>query len=461
MLTALPFVRPTAQPSGKRAVGCLMLVLLGACAQPATPVAKVTQSQCRDFQQYGDLTGKKVSLFTSITAPEDSQLMASYRQFESCTGVQITYEGSKGFERDLPVRVAGGSAPDLAIIPQPGLLQTMAATGKLKSVPRATEKNIDANFSRDLKAQGTIAGTVYAAPLGAGVKSYVWYSPSAFKAKGYAVPKTFAELMALTSKIAAANPSGRSRPWCAGIASQAATGWPITDWLEDMVLRTAGPDVYDQWVKHEIAFDDPKIVVALGQVGAILKNPKYVNGGLGDVASIASIAFGDAGKPIRDGSCWLHKQSGNYSANWDPGTRVSPTGDVWAFYFPPVNPAAGKPVLTGGEFVAAFADRPEVAAFQTYLSSTAWANSRARAAPATGGFVSANRNVDVSLFRSPLDNQSVRLLQDPQAVSRFDGSDQMPSAVGAGSFWREMTAWITGQSTESSLTAIEKSWPKN
>jgi alpha-glucoside transport system substrate-binding protein len=416
-------------------------------------------ADCANYKQYGDLKGKTVTLYTSIVAPEDQQQIDSYKPFEKCTGATIKYEGSKEFEAQLPVRVKGGNAPDLAIIPQPGLLKTLVATGKVKKAPDATAKNVDEFFGKDWKAYGTVDGAFYAAPLGANVKSYVWYSPSAFKDKGYAVPQTFAELVTLSDKIAADNPDGASKPWCVGIGSGDATGWVATDWTEDMLLRTAGPDVYDQWVNHTIPFNDPQVADALGKVGSIIKNPKYVNGGYGDVKSIATTTFQDAGQTILDGSCWMHRQASFYAANWPKGTKVGPDGDVWAFYFPAIDPAKGKPVLGGGEFIAAFADRPEVQAFQTYLSSVDWANNKATATP-DGGWVSANKGLKIDNLTSPLDKQSAQILQDPKAQFRFDGSDQMPGAVGSGTFWKGMTDWILGKSDADTLDYIEKSWPK-
>ncbi len=415
-------------------------------------------ADCAAYSSYGDLKGKTVTIYTSIVAPEDQPQIDSYKPFEQCTGATIKYEGSKEFEAQLPVRVKGGNAPDLAIVPQPGLLATLVATGKVMEAPAETAANVDKYFGADWKAYGTVNGKFYAAPLGANVKSFVWYSPSAFKDKGYTVPETWADLMSLTEKIA--NDNKDAKPWCAGFGSGDATGWVGTDWLEDVLLRTAGPDVYDKWVKHEIPFNDPQVADALSKVGAILKNPKYVNGGLGDVKTIASTTFQDAGQPILDGSCYMHRQASFYAANWPAGTKVAEDGDVWAFYLPAVDPSKGKPVLGGGEFIAAFADRPEVKAFQTYLSSADWANNKAKATPA-GGWVSANKELDVANLVSPMDKLSAQILQDKNAVFRFDGSDQMPGAVGAGTFWKGMTDWIIGKDDKATLDFIEGSWPKS
>ena len=287
---------------------------------------------CAPYTAFGDLKGKEVTVYTSITAPEDAPHQASYKPFEDCTGVTIKYEGSKEFEAQLPVRVKGGNAPDIAYLPQPGLLKTMVATGKVMPAPPEVTANVDKNMP-DFKEYGTVDGTFYAAALGANVKSFVWYSPSAFADKGYEIPKTWDELMALSDKIAADNPD--SKPWCAGIESGDATGWPATDWLEDVLLRTAGPETYDKWVNHEIPFNDPAVADALAKVGAILKNDKYVNGGLGNVKTIASTAFQDAGLPILDGSCFMHRQASFYAANWPEGTNVAEDGDIWAFYLRP------------------------------------------------------------------------------------------------------------------------------
>ena len=413
---------------------------------------------CKPYEAFGDLKGKTVSVYTTIIAPEDGPHQASYKPFEECTGVTIKYEGSREMEAQLPVRVKGGNAPDIAYLPQPGLLKTMVATGAVKPAPPEVEANVDKNMP-DWKTYGTVDGKFYAAPLGANVKSYVWYSPQAFKDGGYEVPKTWAELLALTEKIAADNPGDDVKPWCAGIESGDATGWTATDWVEDVMLRTAGPETYDKWVNHEIPFNDPAVATALAEVGKILKNPKYVNGGFGDVKTIASTSFQDAGLQVVEGTCYMHRQASFYAANWPKGTTVGPDGDVWAFYLPSVD-ATTHPVLGAGEVTAAFADRPEVKAFQTYLSSTEWANERAKTC-GTGGCVTANINADPNLLKSPVDKLSAETLTDKTATFRFDGSDLMPGAVGAGTFWKGMVNWITGQDDKATLDYIENSWPKS
>jgi alpha-glucoside transport system substrate-binding protein len=407
---------------------------------------------CAQFSSFGDLKGKTVTIYTGIVTPEDKPHIDSYKPFEQCTGATVKYEGDKAFETQVLVRAKAGNPPDLAYVPQPGLLKQLVATGKAVEAPQQTAANVDKFFGEDWKAYGTVDGKFYAAPLGANVKSLVWYSPKEFEESGYTVPTTLDELKALTDKMVA---DGK-KPWCAGIASGEATGWPLTDWMEDFMLRLSGPETYDKWVNHEIPFNGPESSAALDAVGAYLKNDKYVNGGLGDVKSIASTTFQDAGLPITEGTCSLHRQANFYAANFDKDTKVAEDGDIFAFYLPGKD-AQTKPVLGGGEFVVAFANRPEVQAFQTYLSTDTWANAKGAI---SSGWVSANKGLDANKLTNPIDKLSAQILQDPNAVFRFDGSDQMPAAVGSNAFWKQATSWITGQDTKTTVDNIEKAWPK-
>jgi alpha-glucoside transport system substrate-binding protein len=415
---------------------------------------------CEDYAVYGDLSGTEVSIYTSIVEPESVDQEESYAKFEECTGADIAYEGSREFEAQLLVRIQAGSAPDIAYIPQPGLLQTIVTDfpDVIVPAPAETEANVDEFFAPSWKEYGTVDGTFYSAPLGANMKSFVWYSPSMFADAGYEIPQTWDEMIALSDQIVA---DGVAKPWCAGVESGDATGWPATDWIEDVVLRSAGADVYDQWVAHEIPFNDQAILDATNIAGDILKNPDYVNAGYGDVASIATTPWTDGGFPIIDGECYMHRAANFYQNQWEvklPGVNIAEDGDVFAFYLPPIDPD-NKPVLGGGEFVAAFSDRPEVAAFQTFLSSDTWANEKALVTE-TGGWVSANSGLDVENLATDFDKLAASVLGDPETVIRFDASDLMPGEVGAGTFWTEMVNWFAlDKSTDLVLADIEASWP--
>ena len=370
---------------------------------------------CAAYASYGDLKGKSISVFTSIaSAAESKPHTDSYKLFEKCTGL-------------LNTRVTGNP-------------------GKVIEAGAAAVKNVDTYYSPEWKTYGSVNGKYYAVPVGANAKSFVWYSPKKFAEKGYKVPQTWDELIALSDKIAADFPS--AKPWCAGIESGGATGW------------TATPADYDAWTTHKLAFNDPKVVNAINMAGSILKNDKYVNGGLGGVKTIATTSFTEAGLPILAGKCFLHRQASFYQANWPKGTNVAENGDVWAFYLPGKTTDV-KPVLGGGEFAAVFSDRPEVQAFQAFLASPEWSNEKAKATP-NGGWLSANKKLDPANLAMPMDKLSYQILTDSKTVFRFDGSDLMPSAVGAGSFWKEMTNWIAlDKGSQAVADDIEKTWPKS
>ena len=427
----------------------------GATSSPSTSAS--VSAECQPYATYGTFpAGTSVSVFTSILPPEQQKFEAAWATFSKCTGITVKYEGSDQFEAQLPTRIAGGNAPDIAFIPQPGLLAKLAqGQNPPVAAPAAVAANVDKYWNPAWKNYGTVGGTFYAAPLGSNMKSFVWYSPSVFKAKGYTVPTTWDELMALSAKMV----KDGIKPWCGGIESGGATGWPATDWLEQIVLRTQGGDVYDQWVNHTVKFNSPQIKSSMDMVAGWMKNPAFVNAGFGDVKTIATTAFQDAGKPILTGKCGMLQQASFYAAQWDTfkkGAKIAEDGDVYAFYLPQIKADIPTPIVGGGEFVTAFSDKPEVQAFQTYLSSAEFATEKVK----QGGWVSANSGVPLDTYTDNISKLSAQYLTKSDATFRFDASDLMPAAVGAGEEWKQLTAWFAeDKPTDQVLTAIDAAWP--
>lgn len=426
----------------------------GSSSAQSSSSVKLT-GNCAQYQPYAGYKGKTVTMFGSILSPESDSLNKSWSEFQSCTGITIKYTGSNTFESDLPVKVNGGNAPNLAIIPQPGLLAQMVQTGSVKKPPAMTVAN-EANWNAAWKSYGSVNGTFYAAPMSANMKSLVWYSPKYFAANHLTVPTTWSGLMSLSAQIAKLM-TGGAKPWCGGISSGTASGWPATDWLEEAVLGSYGGQVYDDWISHKVTFSDPQIQTAMKTVASYMQNPAWVNGGFGDVKTIATTTFQNAGLPILKNQCAMLQQASFYEAQWPKGTTVSPTGDIFAFYLPGVNPSISTPVEGGGEFVTAFSDDGATQAVQNYLSSPQWADSRIKVAP---GWVSANTKVDQSLYTDPIDQISAKYLADPKATFRFDASDAMPAAVGAGAEWKAMVDWFgSGMSIPDVAKEIDAAWP--
>ena len=440
-------------------------LLLAGCSSTDTPAATDAMTSgtdammpdgCEDYTAYGMHEGDTAELYGSISGTEADDLQTSVAEFERCTGITVTYNGTDQFETEINIRVDGGTAPDLAIVPQPGLLQRLVGTGAVFAAPAAVEANVDKFWSADWKNYGTVGSTFYSAPLMASVKGWVWYSPTEFAANGYEVPTTWQQMMDLTATMATTGGTGPNyKPWCVGIESGTATGWPGTDWIEDIVLRQDGAEAYDSWVAGDLDFTSPEIKTAFETFGAIALNPDYVNGGFGNPASIAQTPFQEAGLQILEGSCSLHHQASFYESFWPEGTVVAPDGDVWAFLTPPMAEGDPAAVTGGGEFVTAFNDKPSTQALQTFLSSDTWANIRV----SLGGVISANKGLDPANASSALAAASVEILQGEDTVFRFDASDLMPAEVGASAFWTSMTDYVSGTPIDTVLSDIENAWP--
>lgn len=395
-----------------------------------------------------------VRISGGITGSEADLLNQSFDQFTKDTGIKVEYTGDKSFEGNIVTKVTGGDAPDIAIVPQPGLLQTLVGTGDVKKATDAVSSNVDKYWGKDWKSYGTVDGDFYAAPMLANVKGYVWYSPAKFKEWGVSIPKTYDELLTLTQTI---QQKTGSAPWCAGFASGDASGWPGTDWIEDLVLRQSGPDVYDKWVANDVKFTDPQIKDAFDAVGKILLNPAYVNAGFGDVKSINSVAFADVAAKVADGSCALTHQASFLSSNFltvknasGGEVKVAPDGDVYAFLLPGIKEGE-QSVEGGGEFVATFSDDANVQKVAEFMSSPEFADARVK----LGGVISANKGADPTLASSEFLQEAMKVVQNPDTTLRFDASDLMPATVGAGSFWKGMVSWIDGTPTDTVLSDIQ------
>jgi len=351
--------------------------------------------------------------------------------------------------------VDAGNAPDIADFPQPGKAENYARQGHI--VDPTTW--IPQDWLKQQYNQSWLDMAMVTGPDGkkmtAGVwhrfngKSLVWYPKDDFDAAGYKIPTTWDELLALTQQIA----DDGDTPWCIGIESGAATGWPATDWTEELMLRTTSLENYDRWVKGELKFDSPEVRKAIETWSQIWFNDKYVYGGRN---GIVSTFFGDAPAPMFETppKCWLHKQ-GNFITGFFPeGAKAGVDYDF--FYLPPVDPQYGKPFLVAGDLMSMFNDRPEVRALMEYFttpqSASGWLTN--------GGALAAHKTATPDMYGVPLERGIAELVV--QATSfRFDGSDMMPGEVGAGSFWTGMTDYVSGAADlDTVLKEIDASWPK-
>ncbi|MCB0992059.1 MAG: carbohydrate ABC transporter substrate-binding protein [Acidimicrobiales bacterium] len=394
-------------------------------------------------------------------SPEDwESLEVAFDVLEERTGMTIIYTGSADWESEINVQLAAGNPPDISIFPQPGKLADFARDDLILPLPDDVMAEVEANWGAGAIGFGTVDGVQFGVPNKNDLKSLVWYKPAVFEANGWAIPQTWDEFIALTDTIIA---SGEMAPLCVGIESGTATGWTFTDWVEDMMLRFQGPEVYDQWVTNEVKFSDPgvqevfqTIIDLWNKEGAV-----YASGG-----SIAATPFaaGNA-EALIDEQCAMVRQASFFSGFLPDGT----SDQVSVFYFPALT-ADERPVLGAGTLAGAFTDSPAVWEVMKYFATPEYANVRQAKikelkteegqdeSMTLSGFNTANLNVDRELW-APLEQGFIEILQNA-AVFRFDGSDLMPADVGAGTFWTESTALVNGEKTVAEATeAIDASWP--
>ena len=222
-----------------------------------------------------DISGEKLTILGPWLAPEDESFRDVISIFENATGAVVEYGGSDEFEQIINIDCQAGSPPDVAVFPQPGLAANIAATGCITSLTDDVKDLVSKNYAA---ANSWINLSTYDDPYGAStfygvfyrvnVKSLVWYSPDNFEDNGYEVPTTMEGLLALTDQMAADG----NTPWCIGLGSGGATGWPATDWMEDIMLRTHSPSVYDTWVSNDMKFNDPRVIEAMDFFGSIALN---------------------------------------------------------------------------------------------------------------------------------------------------------------------------------------------
>ncbi|MEO0867229.1 MAG: ABC transporter substrate-binding protein [Cyanobacteria bacterium J06642_11] len=412
--------------------------------------ALLTLSACGGGNEGASESAEKtVTILGVVVGEQQEKLEAALQPFEEETGIEVIYEGSDSFATLLPVRVESGDAPDIAMFPQPGLMASFAEAGQMVPVTEFMDRGtLEAAYPETWLSLGTVDDSLYGIWYRASVKSLVWYNPEAFAAQGFTVPTTWDEMLALSDQIVAAGVN----PWCIGLESGEATGWPGTDWVEDIMLRTAGPDVYDQWITHDIPFNDSSVQTAFEEFGDIILNENYVVGG--SVGAI-STPFGDAPQGLLGDTptCYLHRQA-NFIASFFP-EDVNPAEDLDIFLLPGIDPAYGTPVLVAGDVFGMFNNTPEAQALMEYLATPTphevWAE--------LGGFLSPHKQVSLEAYPDALSQKQAEFLTTAETI-RFDGSDMMPGAVGTGTFWSGVVDYVAGTPVEEVLETIEASWPE-
>ena len=495
------------------AASTLTLAAAATAACSAGGAGSATATGCAAYQAYQGHKGATVTISSSLTGTEAEHFEASVAEFESCTGINIEHTGTTELRSQLlngsgaNLSTSSGASPssqdnpenlpDLAIVPQPAMVAELVDTGVVHPLPDKVNSNVEAGWDRHWIQVGIHASVPYGAPLMASVKSLVWYSPDAFAKAGYEVPNTWADLEALTNKIRSDHPDGSVTPWCVGAADGESTGWVLTDWLEDALLATQGPGVYETWASHRSPVDSPNAVEALGAVNSLVLDDGHVAGGRGSVISRTPV---QAGADLVKGSCLMLHASSSFESRFPEGTVITdadganpvtvqaphPTASATAgggtagatasakgtasatgkadtagtkvsAFVTPAEDRGSDSVLVGTDYLVAFTRSDAVSAVMEYLTSQEWARTRM----ALGGVATANQGVDPDLAPSDVGRRATRLLQSRQTTVEMDASDSMPVAVGSSALWVGLSRWATGTATpKEALKQAEAAWPK-
>ena len=408
---------------------------LAAAAVAAVAAAALTS--CAAGKPAGD---GEVTIFGGYGEAQAKAFQSELDNWSKDSGIKVTFTSLASFDTDIKAKVTAGQEPDIAMWPQPGGLLDMSDS----LLPLSEVTDIAPAQKTLVPGWDTLAvkdGNVYGLPVSANVKTLVFYNPSAFEKNGYTVPTTDAELTALTDKIKA---DGSGYPWCAGIESGGATGWAITDWLEQYVLDYNGVDVYNKWIAGEVAFDSAEVTKAADKVAATLLAEGQVNGG---GAAMATDNFGNTAPLFETGGkakgqCFLLRQ-GSFITDFFPDAikaEVAAGDYTHANVFPLPAPDGGQAgVLGGGDLAAAFHNDADVAKVLDFILSDKVGTIMASAS----SFVSPHSTFDTALYPNSL-TKTVGETMAKAAVFGFDGSDRMPSAVNA-QFWLSGTDWVAGK----------------
>lgn len=416
----------------------------------ALPLASCSQPPETAIEEGTQPTGAKtVSVLGVVVGDQQEKLEAALAPFEEETGIDVIYEGTDAFTTLLPVRVDSGDAPDIAMFPQPGLMKSLADEGALIPVTEVLSREELAQYYPESWIKlSTVNDEIYGIWYRSAVKSLVWYVPEEFEARGYEIPKTWDEMTALSDQMVADGIS----PWCLGLESGNASGWPATDWIEEIVLRTAGPDFYQKWVDHEVPFNAPEVQKAFEYFGQIVRSPGYVWGGK---TAALSIPWGDSPSGLFSDPpvCFMHRQ-GNFITSFFPKDIVLGE-DVDFFPTPDIDPEYANSLLVAGDIFSMLNDTPEARALMAYLATPTpheiWAEQ--------GGFLSANKQVDLDVYPDEVSRRQAELLTSADFV-QFDASDAMPGAVGTGTFWSGAMNFVAGSSAKEITDQIEFYWPE-
>jgi len=379
----------------------------------------------------GNLNGKTVNVIGTWGGDEQAAFLKMVKPWEQQTGAKVKYTGTRDINTVLTTGVASGVLPDLAGLPGPGQMAEYANAGKLIALDDVLDlQTYTSDTAPALANLGKVENKVFGVFIKAAVKGLIWYNP---KLHDYASapPKAWTDLMSQ----ATANKGAAKAVWCLGVESGASSGWPGTDWIEDLVLRTAGPDVYTSWYEGKTKWSDPAIRNAFQIYVTDVVGKTY-----GGSATAVATNFGNAGDPLfasPPGCEFLHQAS--FITGFSQFKSHQAGTDYNFFPFPDIDPRFAGAVEGAGDLFGMFHDTPAARSLMKYLVTAQAQDIWVKA----GGALSANKNAKD--YPDDISKRSAGILANAKSFV-FDASDSMPTAMND-AFWKAMVALTNGSKT--------------
>jgi alpha-glucoside transport system substrate-binding protein len=395
---------------------------------------------------------KTITIWSSMDQPIIDGLKAKLNPQAKAQGITVQWRRVDNINQLIVQKVQANDAPDIALLPQPGIIKDLAAKGKITALDDVLDLTaLGKSMTAGTLDVAKLNGKTYGLMVSMNVKGLVFYPKKAFEAAGYTAPATLDELNTLTAKIK----SDGNTPWCLGIESGTATGWPATDWFENLVLKYGGIDKYNEWISHKTTFDSALV----RQAAAEFEKIAFTDGNvLGGRKAIASNAFGTAGNAMFNSKpgCFMYQQ-GSFITGFFPKTvQKNLDSQVGVFGLPPATAGGDNPVEGGGDTASIYQDSPAARKVMKLLAATDLGTT---AASNGSSFISPHKDFPLSSYPLKTTQSIAKVAYDASGFA-FDASDAMPTAVGSGTFWKDMTAWIAGEeSLDAALKNIDASWP--
>ena len=435
---------------------------LTTCSDPREPVASGLLVAGGD-EAYGGgpsaqpLAGASVELVTPLTNESKTAMQADFETFTEQTGIEVVVRSQRIDQETLFLT---GDDADILDIPQPGAIPTIAP-GKAMDLTRYLDRDelemTQSPYLTSLLSLGddgswpSTSGPVYGVWAKLDAKSLIWYNIAAFDRFGQGVPETWDELVQISAQIVA----NGDTPWCIYIESGPASGWAATDIIESALLRSEGPEFYDEWTFHEIDFDHPAVVAAVRRVGELVFTPEYL-----DRSPAAA-----AQTPLQEGPLTLAQEPPGCTflplGSFTPAISGSGAGEVTdAFDFPTIDPQYSETMVGAGSYVVAVTDRPEVREVMKFIASPDYGHASVEAGI---GYIPADTRFDLDSIPNATERRIAELAHAALVSDgfRFDASDMMPVEVGTGTFWAGMVDWFVDgpEALDDIMAGIEASWP--